>query len=152
MYLHSIERSFLTGQYPIRLGLHHFVIKACEPTALPIEIKTMPQYFKELGYSTHMIGKRKSVLVPLEFFPTLSHDVEVYVTPLKCRHFIYCEQPPDNAHSVAFSRRSNSPRLIEDETFNDSDIINNLIDYENGQEEPDSLRSDKKAGIQLSNK
>ncbi|GFU13895.1 transposable element Tcb1 transposase [Trichonephila clavipes] len=37
---------------------------------------------------------------------------------------------PDNAHSVAFSQRSSSPRLIEDETFNDSDIINNLINYE----------------------
>ncbi|GFX27166.1 hypothetical protein TNCV_440721 [Trichonephila clavipes] len=41
---------------------------------------------------------------------------------------------PDNAHSVSFSERSGSPRLIEDETFNDSDIINNLIDYEDGQE------------------
>ncbi|GFX00459.1 uncharacterized protein TNCV_2091091 [Trichonephila clavipes] len=45
--------------------------------------------------------------------------------------------------SVAFSQRSSSPRLIEDETFNDSDINNNLIDYEDGQEEPDSLRADK---------
>ncbi|GFS86872.1 hypothetical protein TNCV_215941 [Trichonephila clavipes] len=34
---------------------------------------------------------------------------------------------------------SSSPRLIEDETFNDSDIINNMMDYEDGQEEPDSL-------------
>ncbi|GFV01079.1 hypothetical protein TNCV_1010001 [Trichonephila clavipes] len=34
---------------------------------------------------------------------------------------------------VAFSQRSSSPRLIEDETFNDSDIINNLINYEDGQ-------------------
>ncbi|GFV88571.1 uncharacterized protein TNCV_1243811 [Trichonephila clavipes] len=57
--------------------------------------------------------------------------------------FICCEQSPDNAHSVAFSQRSSSPRLIEDETFNDSDIINNLIDYEDRQEEPDSLREDK---------
>ncbi|GFY24584.1 uncharacterized protein TNCV_1016301 [Trichonephila clavipes] len=44
---------------------------------------------------------------------------------------------------VAFSQRSSSPRLIEDKTFNDSDLINNLIDYEDGQEEPDSLRADK---------
>ncbi|GFV35369.1 transposable element Tcb1 transposase [Trichonephila clavipes] len=35
----------------------------------------------------------------------------------------------DNACSVAFSQRASSPRLIEDETFNDSDVINNLIDY-----------------------
>lgn len=43
--------------------------------------------------------------------------------------------------------------MIEDETVNDSDIINNLIDYEDGQEEPDSITADKiYAGIQLSNK
>ncbi|GFV09547.1 uncharacterized protein TNCV_3159441 [Trichonephila clavipes] len=52
------------------------------------------------------------------------------------------DRPPDNAHSVAFSQHSSSPRLIEDETFNDRDIINNLINYEDGQE-PDSLRVDK---------
>ncbi|GFV80649.1 hypothetical protein TNCV_4618111 [Trichonephila clavipes] len=40
----------------------------------------------------------------------------------------------------AFSQHSSSLRLIEDETFNDSGIFNNLIDYEDGQEEPDSLR------------
>ncbi|GFU86265.1 uncharacterized protein TNCV_369211 [Trichonephila clavipes] len=63
------------------------------------------------------------------------------------------KQSPDNELSVALSQRTNSPRLIEDETFNDSDIINNLIDYVDGQEEPDSLRADKiLAGIQLSNK
>ncbi|GFW32750.1 uncharacterized protein TNCV_3679981 [Trichonephila clavipes] len=57
--------------------------------------------------------------------------------------FIYNKQSPDNALSVAFSQRSSSPLLIEDETFNGIDIINNYIDYEDGQEEPDSLREDK---------
>ncbi|GFX58575.1 uncharacterized protein TNCV_417541 [Trichonephila clavipes] len=52
--------------------------------------------------------------------------------------FISFEQSPYKAHSVAFFQRSISPRLIEDETFNDNDIINNLMDYEDGQE-PDSL-------------
>ncbi|GFX42338.1 uncharacterized protein TNCV_110581 [Trichonephila clavipes] len=56
--------------------------------------------------------------------------------------FICHKQSPDNAHSVAFYQRSNSPRLIEDETFNDSDIMNNLIGYEDGPEEPDSLRAE----------
>ncbi|GFX52014.1 uncharacterized protein TNCV_4653431 [Trichonephila clavipes] len=46
-------------------------------------------------------------------------------------------------HSVAFSQHSSSPHLIEDETFNDSGIINNLVDYEDGQEEPDSSIADK---------
>ncbi|GFV54576.1 uncharacterized protein TNCV_955571 [Trichonephila clavipes] len=52
-------------------------------------------------------------------------------------------QSPDNAHSVDFSQRSSSPCLIEDETFNDSVIMNNLMHYEAGQEEPDFLRVDK---------
>ncbi|GFW34346.1 hypothetical protein TNCV_220721 [Trichonephila clavipes] len=43
----------------------------------------------------------------------------------------------------AFSQRSSSPRLIEDNTFDDSEIINNLIDYEDEREEPDSLIGDK---------
>ncbi|GFY14809.1 uncharacterized protein TNCV_648521 [Trichonephila clavipes] len=51
-------------------------------------------------------------------------------------------QSPDNAHSVAFSQRFCSPHLIKDGTFNDNGVINNLIDYEDGQEEPDSLRTD----------
>ncbi|GFX99095.1 hypothetical protein TNCV_2492761 [Trichonephila clavipes] len=45
--------------------------------------------------------------------------------------------------TVAFSQRSSSSRLIEDETSNDSDIINNLMDYEDGQEKPDSWRMNK---------
>ncbi|GFV92575.1 hypothetical protein TNCV_1374261 [Trichonephila clavipes] len=53
---------------------------------------------------------------------------------LKDALFICYKQSPDNAHSDAFSQRSSSPRLIEDETFNDSDIINSLINYEDGQE------------------
>ncbi|GFX10433.1 hypothetical protein TNCV_1868281 [Trichonephila clavipes] len=44
---------------------------------------------------------------------------------------------------VAFSQCSSSPRLIQDETFNDSDIINKLIDYEDGQRELNSVRVDK---------
>ncbi|GFU57271.1 uncharacterized protein TNCV_3634611 [Trichonephila clavipes] len=64
-------------------------------------------------------------------------------TTLQDALFVCYKQSPDNAHSVAFSQRSSSPRLIEYETFNESHIVNNLIDYEDEQEEPDSLRVDK---------
>ncbi|GFW73773.1 uncharacterized protein TNCV_1542271 [Trichonephila clavipes] len=57
--------------------------------------------------------------------------------------FICYKQSPDNAHTVVFSQHSSTPILIEGETFNKSDSLNNLIDYEDGQEEPDSLRVDK---------
>ncbi|GFT17930.1 uncharacterized protein TNCV_4910891 [Trichonephila clavipes] len=66
-----------------------------------------------------------------------------YLDTLQDALFTCYKQSPDNVHSVAFSQHFSNPRLIEDETFNDSNIINNLIDYEDGQEEPDSLRADK---------
>ncbi|GFX37751.1 hypothetical protein TNCV_3116021 [Trichonephila clavipes] len=53
------------------------------------------------------------------------------------------KSPAPVMRGSAFSQRSSSPLLIEDETFKDSVIINNLIDYEDGQEETDSLRVDK---------
>ncbi|GFW15929.1 hypothetical protein TNCV_4432021 [Trichonephila clavipes] len=34
-----------------------------------------------------------------------------------------------NARSIAFSQRTSSMQLFEDETSNDSEIINNLMDY-----------------------
>ncbi|GFU51082.1 uncharacterized protein TNCV_1934811 [Trichonephila clavipes] len=77
----------------------------------------------------------------------------MFIYTLQDALFICSKQSPYKAGSVAFSQSANSPCLIEDETFNDSDIINNLIDYEDGEEELDSWRVDKiYVGIQLSNK
>ncbi|GFW85552.1 uncharacterized protein TNCV_852041 [Trichonephila clavipes] len=86
-----------------------------------------------------MLGPPESQVLPL-----ISHKLGKYIfSTLQEALFICYKQSPDNAHSVAFSQRSSSPRLTEDEIFNDSNIINNLILYEDGQEEPDSLRADK---------
>ncbi|GFS91576.1 uncharacterized protein TNCV_1139891 [Trichonephila clavipes] len=71
----------------------------------------------------------------------------MYIHTLHDALFIGYKQSFDDARSIPFSRRTSSPHLIIDETFNDRDIINNLIDYEDGQEEPDKTY----AGIQLSN-
>ncbi|GFT57193.1 hypothetical protein TNCV_1692031 [Trichonephila clavipes] len=48
--------------------------------------------------------------------------------------FIGYKQSLDRARSIAFSQLASSTRLSEDEAFYVSDIINNLIDYEDGQE------------------
>ncbi|GFX62388.1 uncharacterized protein TNCV_1381131 [Trichonephila clavipes] len=86
------------------------------------------------------LGPLESCTPPVISGCTLHHSE---IQTLQDALFTCYKQSPDNVHSVPFSKRSSSPRLIEDETFNDSDIINNLIDYEDGQEEPDSLRVDK---------
>jgi arylsulfatase B len=47
----------MTGKYPHQVGMHNFVIQPQEPWGLSKEEKIMPQYFKEAGYTTRLIGK-----------------------------------------------------------------------------------------------
>ncbi|PRD23992.1 UNVERIFIED_CONTAM: hypothetical protein NCL1_44931 [Trichonephila clavipes] len=86
-------------------------------------------------------------------FRGVRYATAVHIYTFQDALFICYKQSRDNARSIAFSQCTNSSRFIEDEIFNDSHILNNLIHYEDGQEAPDSLRADKiHAGIQLSNK
>ncbi|XP_077994837.1 arylsulfatase J-like [Glandiceps talaboti] len=62
--------SLLTGKYPIRYGLQHFVITPDEPAGLPLSEVTMANYLKKLGYSTHMIGKWHLGFFAKEYTPT----------------------------------------------------------------------------------
>ncbi|GFV79687.1 hypothetical protein TNCV_1725121 [Trichonephila clavipes] len=74
-------------------------------------------------------------------FGSIHYVTAIYLYAPQEDFFICHKKSPDNARSVAFSQLANSPSLIEDETFNDSDI-NNLMDYEDRQEDSDSLRAD----------
>ncbi|XP_050499984.1 arylsulfatase B-like isoform X1 [Diabrotica virgifera virgifera] len=49
--------ALLTGKYPIRMGLQGIPLDAGENRSLPLNIRTMPERLKELGYSTHLVGK-----------------------------------------------------------------------------------------------
>lgn len=47
----------MTGKYPHHIGLQNNVMWNDEPWGLGLEEKLFPEYFKEAGYGTHLIGK-----------------------------------------------------------------------------------------------
>ena len=49
--------ALLTGYYPIHTGRQHGVFNVQEPKGLFTNFTLMPEYFKNLGYKTHAVGK-----------------------------------------------------------------------------------------------
>ncbi|KAL1116089.1 hypothetical protein AAG570_005584 [Ranatra chinensis] len=49
--------ALLTGRYPIHTGMQGAPIFGPEPRGLPLEYKILPEYLRDLGYSTHAVGK-----------------------------------------------------------------------------------------------
>lgn len=47
----------MTGEYPIHTGLHHYVLDADQPFGLPLNRKLLPEHFRDVGYSTYLVGK-----------------------------------------------------------------------------------------------
>ncbi|XP_033312190.1 arylsulfatase B-like [Bombus bifarius] len=49
--------AFFTGKYPIRIGMQGADIRGGEPRGLPLDVKILPEYLRDLGYTTKLIGK-----------------------------------------------------------------------------------------------
>ncbi|XP_053408554.1 arylsulfatase B-like isoform X8 [Mercenaria mercenaria] len=49
--------ALMSGRHPIHTGLQRGVIVGAAKYGLPLEEKIMPQWFQQLGYRTHMVGK-----------------------------------------------------------------------------------------------
>ncbi|CAN8008028.1 unnamed protein product [Ixodes pacificus] len=49
--------ALMSGLYPIHTGLQHYAHAPGEPWGLTTNLTILPEHLKNLGYSTHMIGK-----------------------------------------------------------------------------------------------
>ncbi|CAH2105720.1 unnamed protein product [Euphydryas editha] len=73
-YSHSVctpsRAALLTGKFAHVTGMQGYPLTNGEDRALPITEKTLPQYFKEVGYSTHLVGKWHVGQSRVEYLPT----------------------------------------------------------------------------------
>ncbi|KPI91353.1 Arylsulfatase B [Papilio xuthus] len=63
--------ALLTGKYAHVTGMQGYPLTNSEDRGLPVTEKIMPQYFKELGYATHLVGKWHVGQSRTEFLPTM---------------------------------------------------------------------------------
>lgn len=47
----------MTGKFPFHIGLQNFVITNDAPWGLGLDEKILPEYLKQAGYATHLVGK-----------------------------------------------------------------------------------------------
>ncbi|XP_065345830.1 arylsulfatase B-like [Cloeon dipterum] len=62
--------ALFTGKHPIHTGMQHEVIYGFEPWGLGLEERLLPEYFKDLGYATHLVGKWHLGHFKKEYTPT----------------------------------------------------------------------------------
>ncbi|XP_037050736.1 arylsulfatase B-like isoform X2 [Bradysia coprophila] len=63
--------SLMTGKYSSSVGMQNYVIVSEQPYGLGLSEKIMPEYLKEAGYKTHIVGKWHLGFYKKEYTPTL---------------------------------------------------------------------------------
>ncbi|XP_075540031.1 arylsulfatase B-like [Dermacentor variabilis] len=62
--------ALMSGRYSIHIGLQNGVLYPAQVGGLPLQQKLMPEYFKNLGYETHIVGKWHIGYSSLKYTPT----------------------------------------------------------------------------------
>ncbi|KAI1287607.1 Arylsulfatase B [Halotydeus destructor] len=63
--------ALLSGRHPIHTGMQHNVLNGAEPWGLPLKFKLLPQFMKDLNYTTRAVGKWHLGFYKKAYFPTM---------------------------------------------------------------------------------
>ncbi|CAH1647208.1 unnamed protein product [Spodoptera littoralis] len=74
-YSHAIctpsRSALLTGKYSYKIGMQGYPpLTMSDDRGIPMDLKLLPQYFKDIGYSTQLIGKWHVGASRAEYLPT----------------------------------------------------------------------------------
>ncbi|KAJ6221904.1 hypothetical protein RDWZM_000449 [Blomia tropicalis] len=93
--------ALLTGYHPIHTGMQVGVIGSATPYGLPLNFPTMGDYFRELGYYTHLVGKWHQGMFKIEYFPT-RRGFDTFFGYLTGHSDYYSRVGGDNWHGYDF--------------------------------------------------
>ncbi|XP_065078304.1 arylsulfatase B isoform X2 [Ochlerotatus camptorhynchus] len=62
--------ALMTGKHPLNIGMQNSTIEPDQPWGLGLEHKLMPEYFREAGYATQLIGKWNLGFARKDYTPT----------------------------------------------------------------------------------
>ncbi|XP_014255519.1 arylsulfatase B-like [Cimex lectularius] len=62
--------AFLCGRYPIHIGMQGGPLMVAQPDGLPLHLKLLPDYLRDLGYKTHLVGKWHLGFYRKDYLPT----------------------------------------------------------------------------------
>ncbi|XP_070389378.1 arylsulfatase B-like [Dermacentor albipictus] len=62
--------ALLSGLYSIHTGFQSGILMPAQPAGLPLDVKIMPEHFKDLGYETHLVGKWHIGYYSLQYTPS----------------------------------------------------------------------------------
>ncbi|KAJ0178805.1 hypothetical protein K1T71_005580 [Dendrolimus kikuchii] len=63
--------ALLTGKYGYKTGMQGYPLTNSEDRGLPVSEKLLPEYLKELGYATHLVGKWHLGQARSKYLPTV---------------------------------------------------------------------------------
>ena len=119
------RNAFMTGVYPFKVGLQRGVIMPSVPECSPLHLTFLPQKLKDLGYSTHMVGKWHLGMCNLNCTPTFRgfdsflgyyNGAEDYYTKVvqKYTDFRFNTEPINNTIYSPYIYGDRASQIIQD--------------------------------------